>query len=158
MFDSYFTDDDEEASRQDAPGFQAALRIRGAALDPDFITQQLGVAPTSTTHHGTERGDGAAAAVRWEYALQLPPGTDLGDGLDLLLARVPNDATLWQELADAYTVEVHCELRVNTVSTSGHRVLHETTMDAAVLERLAHLRIPLRLVLVHADADDEPAE
>ena len=161
MFDPFFADDDDEAtSDREAPGFRAALRIRGAVLDPDFITQQLGVAATTSAQHGTDGNDGAVATGHWEYALDLPPGTELGDGLDLLLARVPNDATLWQELADAYTIDVRCELALVTSGVPLGGVLHETNVDAAVLERLAHLSLPLRLVFVAAepDPDDEAGE
>lgn len=157
MFDLIL--DDDRAARREAPGFRAALRIRGTALDPDFITQQLGVAPTTRAQHAAEDDGGGAPAAHWEYVLQLPPGTELGDGLDLLLARVPNDATLWQELADAYAIDVCCEIPLATAGPTGAAPLHETTIDAAVLGRLAHVSLPLRLVFVAAEPDadaDEP--
>jgi hypothetical protein len=146
MFRPFF-DDDEVASA--APGLRAALRIRGDALDPDFITLHLGVAPTVSARRGDRVDDGAdvsadagdvAATGVWSYVLSLPPGTELGDGIDELLARVPNDATLWEELADAYTIDVHCVLALRD-----ERPPQQTSIDAAVLQRLAHLRLPLSL-------------
>ena len=82
-----------------------------------------------------ESGD---AAGEWRLALSLPAGTELGDAIDMLLARVPNDATLWEELGDAYTVDVHC-----TLDLQDGPPLQRATIDASVLQRLTHLRLPL---------------
>jgi hypothetical protein len=130
MFDPF---DDDDAPVGAIPGLRVALRIRGSALDADFVTQQMGVAPTVDTDDASDDPAGV-----WQLALSLPAGTELGDGIDMLLARVPNDATLWEELGDAYTIDVHCTLDMQ--DGPPHQ---RTSIDASVLERLTHLRLPL---------------
>ena len=139
MFDSIY---DDEAATDAVPGLRAALRIRGDSLDPDFITLHLGVAPTVSARRGdpSDRSEELEETGLWAYELSVPAGTELGDGIDMLLARVPNDATLWEELADAYTIDVHC-----VVQLPEEHPRPQTSIDADVLVRLAHLRLPLHL-------------
>ena len=108
------------------PGLRAALRIRGDALDRDFLTQQLGVSPNEQSAH----------AGSWVYRLSAPPDTELGDLLERLVASFPHDAVLWEELASTYTVDVFV-----TVMLQGET--QGTVIDAAVLERLGRLGFPL---------------
>ena len=128
MFDPF----DDDAPVGAIPGLRVALRIRGSAIDADFVTQQLGVRPTVS-----DESDDDSPGL-WQLVVSLPAGTELGDGIDMLLARVPNDATLWEELTGAYTIDVHCTLDMQ--DGPPHQ---RTSIDASVLDRLTHLRLPL---------------
>lgn len=109
-----------------APRLRAALRIRGDALDHDFLTQQLGISPNEHSAH----------AGSWVYRLSAAPDTELGDLLDRLVSSFPHDAVLWEELASSYTVDVFV-----TVTVEGET--QGTMIDAGVLGRLARFGFPL---------------
>jgi hypothetical protein len=149
MFDPFSDDGDGTAwggrDEPTAPRLRMSLRIRGTALDPDFLTQHLGVAPT------------ASGAGHWTYRLDAPPDTELGDAIDMLLARVPNDATLWEEIAGTWAIDVHCAIGLEAAT-------HATAIDASVLERLARLGLALTFELhdsstpMPMDDDDDTGE
>lgn len=94
------------------PRLRVSLRIRGDTLDPDFLTQQLGVAPDFSATKGQEVSrDGRTSESEtgmWVYRADVPPDTDLGDAILKLLDALPDDTVLWEELVDAYQVEVFC--------------------------------------------------
>jgi hypothetical protein len=132
----------DDSYTSNAPDVRASLRIRGDTLDPDFVTQHLGVAPTFSARRGEALEDdgGEAETGVWTYRLDAPSGTELGEVLEMLLGRFPNDSTLWQELADAYTIDVSCALHLRAD-------IQHTVVDSAVLERLARLGLSLGLDL-----------
>jgi hypothetical protein len=147
-------DDEDDAPASAAPRVRGTLRLRGDGLDPEFITQQLGVAPTVSARRGEPpegRGAGGpddddepAPTGLWAYELSAPEGTELGDAVDMLLARVPNDAALWEELAEAYEADVHCVVDLGAADAGPHAL----RVDAEVLQRLARLRLALTLDVV----------
>ena len=110
----------------DAPRLRASLRIRGDALDRDFLTQQLGVSPNEQSAH----------AGSWVYRLAARPDTELGDLLDRLIGSFPHDAVLWEELTSTYTVDVFVSVTLEGESQG-------TNIDASVLERLGRIGLPL---------------
>jgi hypothetical protein len=94
------------------PRLRVSLRIRGDALDPDFLTQQLGVAPSFsarkddvTIRRGRERLHTTGV---WSYRAEVPSGTELGDALLHLLAALPQDATLWEEITSSFSADLFC--------------------------------------------------
>lgn len=137
-----FADDEEEWSSGIVPHLRVSLRIRGATLDPDFVTQLLGVPPTYSAVLGDPGSDGTGEAETglWSYRLDVPADTELGGAIDMLLAYFPDDSTLWEELGGAYSVDVHC---VAFLQSSSQR----TEMDADVLAALGRRGLPLTLEL-----------
>lgn len=136
IFDAFFADD---STASDVPQILASLHIRGSTLDPDFVTQHLGVAPSFSARRGeplpAPEGEPADTGT-WSYRLDVPADTELGDAVDMLLARFPSDSTLWSELTEAYTIDITCSLLL--------RAEHQrTVLDAAVLERLGRLGLSL---------------
>ena len=94
------------------PRLRVSLRIRGDTLDPDFLTQQLGVAPSFsarkdevTVRRGRERLHTTGV---WSYRAEVPSGTELGDALMHLLVALPQDATLWEEITSSFTADLYC--------------------------------------------------
>lgn len=139
----------DDASGVDVPRLQVALRIRGSALDPDFLTQQLGVQPTTSGREGDGRedpdplDDDSAGPPRgrdtgeWTYRLDVPPDTDLGEVVGLLLAAFPEDAVLWEEITSTYTAEVCCGVYLQGDA-------QHTTIEADVLGALAKRSLAVR--------------
>lgn len=94
------------------PRLRVSLRIRGDTVDPDFVTQQLGVAPDFSARKGEEVEHGGVTSPSetgmWVYRIDVAADTDLGDAIRALLDRLPDDTTMWEELVEAYHVEVFC--------------------------------------------------
>lgn len=139
MFDLDIGDHDVASN---IPRIRVSLRLSGDALDPEFLTQQLGVAPTIAARRGedipAEEGGGTHDTGVWIYRLDVPPGTDLGEVIDLLLASFPEDALLWEELTSAFAADVSCGVFLQDRDQS-------TVIDATVLQRLARLGLSLGL-------------
>jgi hypothetical protein len=141
------------------PRLRISLRIFGDDLDPSFITQQLGIAPTESGRKGEPNESSRRGAMSlwetgaWVYRLSVRSDTELGDALDELLAAMPQDATLWEELTSTYAVDVLCGVFLESSAQS-------TTISADVLARLGRLGLPLAFEL-HApseavrDSDEE---
>ena len=133
------------------PRVRISLRIFGDDLDPSFITQQLGIAPTESGRKGEPNESSRRGAMSlwetgaWVFRLSVRSDTELGDALDELLAAMPQDATLWEELTSTYAVDVYCGVFLEANEQS-------TTIPADVLARLGRLGLPLVFGL-HAPAD-----
>ena len=105
-------DGNDEVDDLNIPRLRVSLRIRGDVLDPDFLTQQLGVAPS----FGARKGDVTVRRGRervhttgvWSYRSEVPAGTELGDAVMHLLAALPQDATLWEEITSSFTADLFC--------------------------------------------------
>ena len=124
---------DDASLSLNVPRIRLSLRVEGDTLDPDFITQQLGITPSFTAAKGTLVSRGERSAPRetgsWTYRLEVPPDSELGDAIRLLLDAFPDDSTLWEELTSSFTVEVFCGLFLLADNQS-------TVMDADVLTAL----------------------
>jgi hypothetical protein len=87
----------DDVGELNIPRLRVSLRIRGDALDPDFLTQQLGVAPSFSARKGDvtiRRGrERLHTTGVWSYRAEVPSGTELGDALLHLLAALPQNAT-----------------------------------------------------------------
>jgi hypothetical protein len=105
-------DDDESAGDLNIPRLRVALRIRGDSLDPDFLTQQLGVAPSFSARKGeviARRGrEQLHTTGVWTYRLEVPSATELGDALSRLMDALPEDLTMWEEITTSFSADVFC--------------------------------------------------
>lgn len=149
MFDFFAADDDDTI---DAPRFRISLRVRGDTLDPDFLTQQLGLAPTFSARKGDEGSDGDRAPAHdtgvWTYDLPLSAETELGGVVEELLGHFPADVTLWEELTSTYTTDVCCDVYLEADD-------QRTALDAEVLAALGRRGLPLRLRFHRRGAGDD---
>ncbi len=129
MFEPY----DDDALSVNLPRLRVSLRIWGASLDPDFLTQQLGVPPTFSAHRGEEVQRGARTVVQevgvWTYRVDVPTDTELGEALGMLLEVFPEDTNLWTELTSTYTADVFCAVFLQADNQN-------TRMDDEVLSAL----------------------
>ena len=134
--------DDTESEDLNVPGLRVALRIRGDALDPEFLTQQFGVAPSfsarkgeTVVHHGRESVQDTGV---WDYQLDVPPATELGGVIARLLEVFPEDSTLWGELTSAYSADVFCGIFLDADDQS-------TVVEPEVLAALGRRGLTLSL-------------
>jgi hypothetical protein len=146
-------DDDDDSIN--LPRLVVSLRVVGDSLDPDFLTQQFGVAPSFSARKGEPARVAGGSDVRrsgvWSYRLELPPETELGEGIGMLLAVFPEDSILWEEITSAYTADVFCGAFLRDDNQS-------TVIEADVLAALGRRGLPLSLDLYSAyDGDEEPA-
>jgi hypothetical protein len=158
MIDPY---SDDDAGTVNVPRLRVSLRIRGDSLDPDFLTQQLGVAPTFSARKGDEvmRRDRVVAQRTgvWTYRLAEQPGSDMGEVVGLLLAAFPEDSTLWADITDSYAADVHCAASLD----DEHR---RTTIEPDVLAALGRRGLSLKLDIhaplgaTHEDDEDDEDE
>jgi hypothetical protein len=105
-------DDDDSSDDLNIPRLRVALRIRGDSLDPDFLTQQLGVAPSFSARKGevvARRGrEQLHTTGVWTYRLEVPSATELGEALSRLMDVLPEDLTLWEEITMSFSADVFC--------------------------------------------------
>ena len=132
--------DVDESDDLNIPRLRVSLRIRGDALDPDFLTQQLGVAPSFSARkgdliarRGTERLQTTGV---WTYRLEVPPATELGDAIAHLLSALPEDATLWEEITSSFTADLFCGVFLENDNQS-------TVVPPEVLSALGRRGLPL---------------
>jgi hypothetical protein len=137
-------EDDDAVPDLNIPRLRVSLRIRGDALDPAFLTQQLGVAPSFSAHKGevtVRRGrERLHTTGLWSYRAEVPEGTELGDALMRLLAALPHDATLWEEITSAFRADLFCGLFLEDDNQS-------TVVPPEVLGELGRRGLPLTLDL-----------
>ena len=133
-------DDESAAEDLNIPRLRVSLRIRGDALDPDFITQQLGVAPSFSAKKGeliARRGrERLQTTGVWTYRLEVQPATELGDAIERLLAAFPEDATLWEEITSSFSADVFCGAFLEADNQS-------TVIQPQVLASLGRRGLPL---------------
>ena len=143
--------DGGDADETSVPSFRVSLRIRGDSLDPDFLTQQFGVAPSVSARKGDPMSGRGRERVHqtgiWSYRLEVPPATELGEVIALLLEVFPEDSTLWGEITDAYTADVVCGVFLEDD-------VQGTVLGAEVMGALARRGLPLSLDF-HAPGDGD---
>jgi uncharacterized protein DUF4279 len=132
--------DNSSVEALNIPRLRVSLRIRGDALDPEFLTQQFGVTPSlsarkgeTVVRHGRESAEKTGV---WVYRLEVPPATELGEVIALLLEVFPEDSTLWGEITSAYTADVFCGIFLQDENQS-------TVVEPEILAALARRGLPL---------------
>lgn len=89
-----------------------SLRVAGDDLDPDEVTELLGVESTFAARKGeVVDAPGGARPQRtgiWLLDLGDSPEWELADGISTLLNRMPDDPELWADLADRYEIDLFC--------------------------------------------------
>lgn len=137
-------DEEDAAEDLNIPRLRVALRIRGDALDPDFISQQLGVAPSFSARKGERTSRRGRETLHttgvWTYRYEVLPGTDLGDAIERLLAALPEDATLWEEITSSFVADVFCGAFLENDNQS-------TLIQPEVLSALGRRGLPLSMDL-----------
>lgn len=134
--------DGSESDDLEIPRLRVVPRIRGDALDPEFLTQQFGVAPSFSARKGDtvvrQGREGVQQTGVWDYELDVSPATELGEVIERLLEVFPEDSTLWGELTNAYRADVFCGVFLEDED-------QRTVIEPEILAALARRGLPLSL-------------
>lgn len=138
----------------DVDRITVSVRAGGDDLDPEAVTRALGVAPTFAARKGERRRSGGGEVVQrtgvWYVAFGgAPQEWTLGEAIDALLDRLPDDLAVWDALAARYRLDLFCGLHLEDWNRG-------ITLGPALLRRLAdrHLEISFDIYYV---GSDEPA-
>ena len=133
-----------------------ALRIFGADLEPDDITQLLGTAPTKSYRRGDPIYPPKNVKPRpvgaWilETDKEWKEGDRLNDGIRALLRSLPGDVTLWQDLARRFDMDMYCGTYVTDTSP-------EFRLERDTLKMLADRDLQFE-ICIYIDDDSIRAE
>lgn len=90
------------------------LRVYADDLDPQWVSDLLGISPSYAARKGDSRISGGRTIRQrvgiWQLEL---PGTRewvLADAIRTLLSRLPSDTSVWEELAERAHADVFCGL------------------------------------------------
>jgi hypothetical protein len=97
-----------------------SLRIFGEDVDPVEISMLLGCEPTEAARTGETltRPNGRTRMVSmgfWSLSSDRQ-ATDLADQIESLLAKLTNDAAVWQSLTERFDVDLFCGLFLETTN------------------------------------------
>lgn len=128
------------------------LALYGEDLVPDEVTGLLGCSPTHGHRRGEQRRSRSANVGPWKQGAWLltvdgeAPKT-ASELLADLLGRVPDDESLWSSISDRWQVSVGFGLFLDAWNRS-------LVIDAALIQRLARMRVALDFD-IYADTDDD---
>jgi hypothetical protein len=88
--------------------FVVSLIIYGEELDPDQITKRLGIEPSRARKRGWQSRHGVRPLPHgfWSLKREGKNPEDPGDTLSALLALLPDDDALWQDLSREFKIHV----------------------------------------------------
>ena len=133
-----------------------ALRVMGDEVDPSEITRLFGLPPKFAARRGEQVQRGSRTVTQrsgiWTYGLAEDPSPEweLDDAIVALLARFPDDVTLWTDLGSRFQVNLFCGLFMGT-ENQGTVLSHQT------LGMLAARSITLDLDIYGPPPSDEAA-
>lgn len=129
---------------------KVALRIVGDDVDPGALTGRLGIRPTFAARKGEEVWSRDQSLTQrhgvWSYSLteKAESGAELDDAVMHLLSRLPDDESLWADLATRYEIGVFCGLYLTTDNQG-------TDLRASTLLALATRHLTLSLDIYAAE-------
>ena len=100
---------------------EAALRAWGADLDPNDVSDLLGIQPTRSEHKGDILSGKHSPKVRIAkmggWRLQAPSRSDgnLDAQIVALLSQLPDDLAVWHKLSERYRADIFCGLFMQTI-------------------------------------------
>lgn len=97
-----------------------SIRVAGDLLDPSEISRLFGVSPKFAARKGEIIRRGSRAMPHrvgiWTYGLTEEPSPEweLDDAIGALIARLPADLAVWQELGERFKLDIFCGLFMGT--------------------------------------------
>lgn len=131
-----------------------AVRVASDTLDPDAITRLMGVQPKFAARKGDTRISGGQTVTQrvgiWTFGITDEPSGEweLDDAVGALLARLPDDLAIWQELRRHHRIDLFCGLFMGS-DNQGADLRPET------LRQLADRGLTLDLDIYGPPPDDE---
>jgi hypothetical protein len=90
------------------------LRFFGEDLDPDEVTQLLGVDPSGAYRKGDifrgKKYDRVQKTGSWRFTIEKLAGVELEDQINELLDQLPSDLGIWRELTKRFEADLFCGL------------------------------------------------
>lgn len=129
-----------------------SLRVAGDDLDPDEVTEVMGVEPTFAARKG-EMVDVLGGLRKqptglWVLDLGDSPEWELADGISTLLDRMPDAPELWADLADRYKIDLFCGAFLRATNRGFE-------LPKELIRRMADRRLVFS-VDIYCGAPDEP--
>src|SRR5262245_1846363 len=101
---------------------ELCLRVCGDDLDPNEVTRLMGRAPTRSQRKGQPVLDASGQVKRvartgsWLLDYQLSPEATIAEGIESLLAGLPNDKELWATLGRRHRADLLCYVFIRGVN------------------------------------------
>jgi hypothetical protein len=93
-----------------------SVHVSGTDLDPDLVTNVLGVAPTFSARKGDirERLQRQIVQPTGVWYIDAPNSSEwlLADAIDVLLRRLPPAGSAWDHLASKYELRLSCAVHL----------------------------------------------
>ncbi len=127
------------------------LAIYGESLEPNTITDMLGVQPTSCHRRGERRGPRSPTYAQgaWFLSVRCESPVEPNEALLRLLDPLPDDDALWSRLASAYDVQ----LRLGVFFTGWNKGF---SFSQQAVSKLARMRAKFGFDLyAHGEEDSE---
>jgi Domain of unknown function (DUF4279) len=128
----------------------ATLRIAGADLNPEEITQLLGRSPTRAYRKGDAVAAGSGTRIatfgHWQLHASDAEPEDLNRQVAQLLAGLTQDLQVWSRIAGRYRLDLFCGLFMRESSEG-------ISLSPATLHSLGQRSIKLDLDIYAADVD-----
>ena len=129
-----------------------SLRVVGEDLDPDEVTELLGVEPTFAARKGEMvevlGGLRTQPTGLWVLDLGDSPEWELADGISTLLDRMPDDPELWEDLAGRYKLDLFCGAFLQAANRG-------FALPEELIRRMADRRLAFS-VDIYCSVPDEP--
>jgi hypothetical protein len=105
------------------PKIEIAIYLRGSALDPDHVTEVLGIAPSRSQFRGEKRisASGKESLTRigvWVLVSEPDPRT-VSEAIFNLASKIPNNGPRMNEIAGVQEAYVDVFIAVDTDSDGG---------------------------------------
>ncbi|MBW4693580.1 MAG: DUF4279 domain-containing protein [Lyngbya sp. HA4199-MV5] len=130
-----------------------SLRFFGEDLDPDEVTQALGITPTGSYKKGDifrgKRSDIIRKTGSWRYSVKKCADVHLEDQITTLLGKLPSDLEVWRRLTETFEADLFCGLWLKRWNR-GLDFAPET------LQRIGERGLTLSLD-IYSNCDDEEA-
>lgn len=98
-----------------------SIRFHGKALDPEMLTTTLDCYPTEAGKTGEvlTKKSGTTRKVRegfWRLEYGESDAVDLEEKVNLLLGKLTDDLSVWQEITQKYKADVFCGLFMDKIN------------------------------------------
>jgi hypothetical protein len=134
------------SGKQSAPKYQIAIVLQGANLEPNDVSERLGILPSELSVPLEQSANGGVRELgRWELALQ-DFGTDFAVEIARLLTIVAGRRCEFDELPSVE--QAHIRIQVWAENTEGGLATVAFQISVEHLNGIAELRLPIEFEII----------